>query len=97
MHFLLDGAEMDMPTEDYWRYATPEGYTGYDGREVWHHIHKNIGFVIINKEDNHWKADFNKSSGLYTMISAQVNRGIEERVDAGEAFTRGMARPRRRI
>lgn len=78
-----------MPTEDYYDIeGFPEGYTGYDGREVWEFIHSKICFEGFQYDDDHWKADFNKAvSGLHSMISAQVNRGIQERVDNGEAFT----------
>ena len=35
-----------------------------------------------------WKGDFNKAvSGMHAMISAQIIRGIQEKVDSGEAFT----------
>jgi Endoplasmic Reticulum Oxidoreductin 1 (ERO1) len=88
--FELDGwARWDMPTEDYYDIAVfPEGYTGYDGREVWQFIHNKICFEGYQYDDDHWKADFNKAvSGLHSMISAQVNRGIQERVENGEAFT----------
>jgi ERO1-like protein alpha len=88
--FELDGwGRWDMPTDDYYDLqAFPEGYTGYDGSEVWNFIHNTICFAGIRYEDEHWKADFNKAvSGLHSMISAQVNRGIQARVDAGEAFT----------
>lgn len=88
--FKLDGwGRWDMPTEDYYDIAAfPEGYTGYDGREVWEFIHNRICFEGFQYDDDHWKADFNKAvSGLHTMISAQVNRGIQERVEMGEPFT----------
>ena len=78
-----------MPTDDYYDVqAFPEGYTGYDGSEVWNFIHNTICFEGIKDNDEHWKADFNKAvSGLHSMISAQVTRGIQDKVDAGEAFT----------
>lgn len=88
--FELDGwARWDMPTEDYYDIsAFPEGYTGYDGREVWNFIHNRICFQDYKYEGDHWKADFNKAvSGLHAMISAQVTRGIQERVDNGENFS----------
>lgn len=88
--FDIDGwARWDMPTEDYYdTTAFPEGYTGYDGREVWEFIHNRICFEGFQYDDDHWKADFNKAvSGLHSMISAQVNRGIQERVELGEPFT----------
>ncbi|CAB9519562.1 ERO1-like protein alpha [Seminavis robusta] len=87
--FELDGfARWDMPTDDYYDVAAfPEGYTGYDGREVWEYIHNRICFPVAYS-DQHWKADFNRAvSGLHSMISAQVTRGIQERVDAGEPFS----------
>jgi len=78
-----------MPSEDYYDIsAFSEGYTGYDGREVWQFIHNRICFEGYGYGDDHWKADFNKAvSGLHSMISAQVNRGIQERVDADEGFS----------
>jgi len=85
--FELDGwARMDMPSEDY--YDTnqfPEEYTGYDGSEVWNFIHNRICFQDINQDDEDWKADFNKAvSGLHSMISAQIVKGIEEKAQSGE-------------
>lgn len=88
--FELDGwGRWDMPSEDYYDIAAfPEGYTGYDGREVWQYVHNKICFQGFGYDDDHWKSDFNKAvSGLHTMISAQVTRGIQERVDNGESFT----------
>ena len=88
--FDLDGwARWDMPSEDYYDIAAfPEGYTGYDGREVWQFIHNRICFEGVGYNDDNWKADFNRAvSGLHTMISAQVIRGIQERVDSGGSFT----------
>ena len=78
-----------MPSEDYYDIAAfPEGYTGYDGREVWQFIHNRICFAGVGYNDDNWKADFNKAvAGLHTMISAQVVRGIQERVDSGGSFT----------
>jgi hypothetical protein len=84
--FELDGwARWDMPSDDY--YSTldfPEDYTGYDGSEVWKFIHHRIGF---DKQDelydgDDWKSDFNKAvSGLHAMVSAQVVRGMKEKID----------------
>ena len=88
--FKLDGwARWDMPSDDYYDIkAFPEGYTGYNGREVWDVIHNKICFQGFQFHDDHWKADFNRAvSGLHSMISAQVNRGIQERVDSGQTFT----------
>ena len=87
--FELDGwARWDMPSEDYYdiqEYA--EGYTGYDGSDVWNFIHDRICFDGFEHSDDHWKADFNKAvSGLHSMISAQVIRGIQERIDSGGNF-----------
>jgi hypothetical protein len=78
-----------MPTEDYFDMETfPEGYTGYDGSEVWNFIHNRICFEGFEYSDGHWKADFNKAvSGLHAMISAQVIRGIQEKFDSGEKWT----------
>lgn len=88
--FELDGwARWDMPSDDYYDTQTfPEGYTGFDGSEVWNFIHERICFAGYQYDADHWKADFNKAvSGLHSMISAQVIRGIKEKVDNGEAFT----------
>ena len=77
-----------MPTDDYYDIQEyPEGYTGYDGSEVWNFIHDRICFEGYQYSDDHWKADFNKAvSGLHSMISAQVIRGIQDKVDNGESF-----------
>jgi ERO1-like protein alpha len=92
----LDGwARWDMPSNDYYDTEEfPEGYTGYDGSEVWNFIHNKICFEgyshqnINNNNNNHWKADFNKAvSGLHAVISAQVARGIQDKVEAGGEFT----------
>lgn len=88
--FEIDGwARWDMPSEDYYDVDQfPEGYTGYDGSEVWNFIHNRICFEGYQYDDDHWKADFNKAvSGLHSMISAQIIRGIRERNEAGEDFT----------
>mmetsp|Transcript_4313 Transcript_4313/g.6558 ORF Transcript_4313/g.6558 Transcript_4313/m.6558 type:complete len:415 (+) Transcript_4313:259-1503(+) len=88
--FELDGwARWDMPSEDYYDIEEfPEDYTGYDGAEVWNFIHKRIAFEGYAYDDDHWKADFNKAvSGLHSMISAQIVRGIQDRVDSGEGFS----------
>lgn len=87
--FELDGwARWDMPSEDYYDTQTyPDGYTGYDGAEVWNFIHKRICFSGYDYDDDHWKADFNKAvSGLHSIISAQVVRGIKEKLEAGGEF-----------
>eukprot|EP00529_Nitzschia_sp_RCC80_P024576 CAMPEP_0113490576 /NCGR_PEP_ID=MMETSP0014_2-20120614/27118_1 /TAXON_ID=2857 /ORGANISM="Nitzschia sp." /LENGTH=449 /DNA_ID=CAMNT_0000384353 /DNA_START=70 /DNA_END=1415 /DNA_ORIENTATION=- /assembly_acc=CAM_ASM_000159 len=86
----IDGwARWDMPSNDY--YDTdefPEGYTGYDGSEVWNYIHDKICFGGYGYDGGHWKADFNKAvSGVHSVISAQVARGIQEKIDSGEEFT----------
>jgi ERO1-like protein alpha len=88
--FELDGwARWDMPSEDYYDLNQfPEGYTNFDGSLVWRFIHDRICFADYEQYDNHWKADFNKAvSGIHSMISAQVIRGIHEKVDSGEVFT----------
>jgi len=88
--FELDGwARWDMPSEDYYDIEEfPEDYTGYDGAEVWNFIHDRIAFEGYEYDDDHWKADFNKAvSGLHSMISAQIIRGIQERVESGEGFS----------
>lgn len=89
--FELDGwSRWDMPSEDYYdTQSFPEGYTGYDGAEVWGFIHNRVCFRGYDYDDNHWKADFNKAvSGLHSMISAQVVRGIREKMESGEEFTK---------
>jgi hypothetical protein len=77
-----------MPSDDYYDIQQfADGYTGYDGSEVWRFIHDRICFDGYNYDDDHWKADFNKAvSGLHSMVSAQVVRGISERVESGESF-----------
>lgn len=88
--FELDGwARWDMPSEDYYDTEEfPEGYTAYDGSDVWRFIHGRICFEGFKYGDDNWKADFNKAvSGLHSMISAQVILGIQEKIDAGEEFT----------
>mmetsp|Transcript_3018 Transcript_3018/g.3320 ORF Transcript_3018/g.3320 Transcript_3018/m.3320 type:complete len:428 (+) Transcript_3018:162-1445(+) len=90
-NFELDGwARWDMPSEDY--YDTdqfPEEYTGYDGSDVWKFIHERICFKEFgdDAEDDSWRVDFNKAvSGLHSMISAQVIRGIGKKVAGGETI-----------
>ena len=82
-----------MPSEDYYDLEVfPEAYTGYDGSEIWKFIHERICFNGYEYDDDHWKADFNKAvSGLHSMISAQVVRGIQERIDTGEGFNKDEA------
>ena len=77
-----------MPSDDYYDIeAFPEGYTEYDGSEIWNFIHNRICFSGYGFDDEHWKADFNKAvSGLHSMISAQVLRGMQEKMDDGEAL-----------
>jgi len=88
--FEIDGwARWDMPTDDYYDiFQFPEEYTGYDGNEVWRFVHDRICFEGYQYDDDHWKADYNKAvSGLHSMISAQIVRGIQKRVESGEGFT----------
>ncbi|KAL3944603.1 MAG: hypothetical protein SGBAC_001315 [Bacillariaceae sp.] len=88
--FELDGwARWDMPSNDYYDLEQfPEGYTGYDGSSIWEYIHNKICFQNYGYDDDHWKADFNKAvSGLHSVVSAQIIRGIGEKVVSGEAFT----------
>mmetsp|Transcript_20010 Transcript_20010/g.43522 ORF Transcript_20010/g.43522 Transcript_20010/m.43522 type:complete len:402 (+) Transcript_20010:274-1479(+) len=88
--FELDGwARWDMPSNDYYDLEEfPEGYTGYDGREIWEFIHGKVAFTGYDYDDNHWKADFNKAvSGIHSLISAHVTKGIQDKIDAGEEFT----------
>ena len=85
--FELDGwARWDMPTEDY--YDTdqfPEEYTAYDGSMVWSFIHEKICFKDGSNDLEEWKADFNKAvSGLHSMISAQVVKGMETKIAEGD-------------
>lgn len=87
--FDIDGwGRWDMPSNDY--YDTddfPDGYTGYDGSMIWEFIHNRICFAGYGYDDNHWKADFNKAvSGLHSVVSAQVVRGIQEKIESGEPF-----------
>lgn len=87
--FDLDGwARWDMPSEDYYDIQQfPEEYTGYDGREVWTFIHERICFAGDRMQDTDfsWQIDFNKAvSGLHSMISAQIVKGISDIVDSGE-------------
>ena len=88
--FELDGwARWDMPTEDYYDTTQfPEEFTGYDGADVWRFIHERIAFnleIADEYEEDSWKADFNRAvSGLHAMISAQVCRGIGDKIANGE-------------
>ena len=81
-----------MPSEDYYDTAQfPEGFTAYDGSEIWRFIHDRIAFhdesITDEYDSDNWKADFNKAvSGLHSMISAQVIMGIQEKIDLGEDF-----------
>jgi hypothetical protein len=48
-------------------------------------IHERICFDGYDYNDDHWKADFNKAvSGLHSVVSAQVIRGIREKVEGGK-------------
>jgi len=79
-----------MPTDDYYDTdAFPEDYTGYDGAEVWQFIHNRICFhddsLKDEYDDDNWKADFNKAvSGMHSIISAQIIRGLREKQEQGE-------------
>mmetsp|Transcript_10452 Transcript_10452/g.24855 ORF Transcript_10452/g.24855 Transcript_10452/m.24855 type:complete len:399 (-) Transcript_10452:2939-4135(-) len=87
--FELDGwARWDMPSNDYYDLEEfPEGYTGYDGSEIWEFVHGKIAFKGYDYDDNHWKADFNKAvSGIHSLVSAHVTKGIQDKIDAGEEF-----------
>mmetsp|Transcript_14005 Transcript_14005/g.28530 ORF Transcript_14005/g.28530 Transcript_14005/m.28530 type:complete len:415 (+) Transcript_14005:132-1376(+) len=92
--FELDGwARWDMPSDDYYDTEQfPEDFTGYDGSEIWNFIHNRIGFhdeaVEGDEYDaDNWKADFNKAvSGLHAMVSAQVVRGMAEKIESGEGL-----------
>lgn len=92
--FELDGwARWDMPSEDYYDTSLfPEDYTGYDGADVWKFIHNRIGFhdgaMSTDEYDaDDWKADFNKAvSGLHSMVSASVIRGMYEKINSGEGI-----------
>ena len=90
--FELDGwARWDMPSDDY--YDTdqfPEEYTGYDGSLIWKFIHERICFNV-KEDDDDWKADFNKAvSGLHSMISAQIVKGIEDKIAEGDEDVEGI-------
>lgn len=88
--FELDGwGRWDMPSNDYYDTEEfPEDYTGYDGSMIWDFIHNKICFDGYGYDDDHWKADFNKAvSGLHSVISAQIIRGIQDKIDSGEEFT----------
>jgi hypothetical protein len=90
--FEIDGwARWDMPTEDYYDVEEfPEDYTAYDGSEVWRFIHDRICFDGYEYDSDHWKADFNKAvSGIHSMVSAQIVRGIQGRIESGEGFVEG--------
>ena len=96
--FELDGwARFDMPTEDYYDLEQfPEGFTGYDGSVIWQFIHNRIAFHHVPEtiqdeyDSDNWKADFNKAvSGLHSMISAQVCRGLEDLIESGEKIPKG--------
>lgn len=92
--FELDGwARWDMPSDDYYDTTVfPEDYTGYDGSDVWRFIHDRIGFhdgaVAADEYDaDDWKADFNKAvSGLHAMVSAQVVKGMQDKIGSGEGL-----------
>ena len=80
-----------MPSDDYYdTLLFPEDYTGYDGAEIWKFIHNRIGFHdtgALAKDEydaDDWKADFNKAvSGLHAMVSAQVIKGMQEKMMDG--------------
>jgi len=95
-------ARWDMPSEDYYDTSQyPEEFTAYDGSEIWRFIHDRIAFqddemdhladqpiiLIDGHDEDSWKADFNKAvSGLHSMISVQIVRGIAKKITAGEDF-----------
>ena len=86
----LDGwGRWDMPTHDYYDIREcSEDYTGYDGSEVWNFIHNRICFPEYGYNADHWKADFNKAvSGMHAVVSAQIIRGMQERIRSGEGFS----------
>eukprot|EP00559_Dactyliosolen_fragilissimus_P002591 CAMPEP_0184866496 /NCGR_PEP_ID=MMETSP0580-20130426/22604_1 /TAXON_ID=1118495 /ORGANISM="Dactyliosolen fragilissimus" /LENGTH=425 /DNA_ID=CAMNT_0027366211 /DNA_START=145 /DNA_END=1422 /DNA_ORIENTATION=- len=85
--FKLDSwARWDMPADDYYDTSDfPEGFTGYDGSEIWRFMHERIAFPSPEKDD--WRYDFNKAiSGIHSMISAQIILGIEEKIEMNEEF-----------
>lgn len=92
--FELDGwARWDMPSDDYYdTLLFPEDYTGYDGADIWRFIHDRIGFhdgaMSTDEYDaDDWKADFNKAvSGLHAMVSAQVIRGMQVKIEVAGGF-----------
>jgi hypothetical protein len=78
-----------MPSSDYYdTQSFPEGYTVYDGSDIWKYIHNTICFKEYNINDQyHWKSNFNKIvSGLHSIISAQVTRGIDQKINNNESF-----------
>jgi Endoplasmic Reticulum Oxidoreductin 1 (ERO1) len=86
--FEIDGySRWDMPSNDYYDIESfPEGYTGYDGSEVWKLIHKKLCFSQTEKSSG-WEKNFNKViSGLHSIVSAQIIRGIRDRVNTNEKF-----------
>ena len=106
--FDLDGwARWDMPIEDYYDIRQfPEEYTAYDGSVIWRFIHDRISFNVDETHEtidvDSWQEDFNKAvSGLHSMISAQVVRGIVEKKNNGEtlegAWTDPVAEFQRRL
>uniref|UniRef100_A0A7S4QTG6 Endoplasmic reticulum oxidoreductin 1 n=1 Tax=Ditylum brightwellii TaxID=49249 RepID=A0A7S4QTG6_9STRA len=93
--FEMDGwARWDMPSDDYYDVAQfPEEFTGYDGSDVWRFIHARICFYDNDNDyydADSWKADFNKAvSGLHSMISAHIVKGIQDKIQAGEPLQDG--------
>ena len=89
--FDIDGwARWDMPSEDYYDIVEfSEEFTNYDGRDVWNFIHSKIAFEndIDGQDVDSWKMDFNKIvSGMHSMISAHIVKGINDKIMNGEEF-----------
>jgi len=95
--FELDGwARWDMPSEDYYDIKQfPEEYTAYDGSDVWRFIHGRICFNGDKMKDtDSWQEDFNKAvSGLHSMISAQIIKGIDDILANGEQPAEPWTKP----
>ena len=84
--FALDGwARWDMPTDDYYDLLEwSEGWTGYDGSEVWSFIHGKIAFPPRTAVRGSWRRDFNDAlGGLHSSISAHILLSLPEEGEEG--------------
>ena len=79
-----------MPSDDYYDIVEfSEEFTNYDGSAVWSFIHHKIAFEndIDGQDAELWKMDFNKvMSGMHSMISSHIVKGIQDKIDHGEEF-----------